>query len=99
MSSSDGKPRRYLSKPTAVDAMQWNPGFPGQTGAMVGWLLASGQGFTHPSGEGATTTIHLDGDYRPLEPGGWVLEREDGRFYTMSDQQFRDLYDVDGSTR
>lgn len=86
-------PTRYVSKPTVVEAMQWNPGDLVQAGVVIGWLMANSVSFHHPSGHGETTTIHLAGDYRPLAPGGWIFRREDGRFYTKPDDEFRQMYE------
>lgn len=57
-----------------VRAIRWNPGDPLETGHLVGWLMASGAGFCHPSGIGDTTTLAIktpDGEIL-AEPGDWT---------------------------
>lgn len=87
------RPIECTSKPVSVTALQWDPDDLVRTGVMVGWLMSHGISFRHPSGSGGTTTLQL-GDYRPIAPGGWVVKRADGRFDTLTDDEFRAAYDV-----
>ncbi len=82
-------PRTFVRRPLPVEAMQWQPGDPAAVGAMMGWLMAHDVHYRHPSGTGADTTIMLAGDFRPTQPGGWVMRLPNGQFYTRTDEQFR----------
>ena len=95
-------PAEFVSVPMRVTAMQWNPGDLRAAGAMVGWLMGNDVSFHHPSGSGATTTLHLAGDFKPIHPGGWVVAtRRDDRviWSTLTDADFKAHFARPGEVR
>ncbi len=88
------QPAQYVSKPVTVQAMRWVPGDLLQAGVMVGWLMSNGVTFRHPSGQGDTTTLLVDEESEPLQPGGWVVRHTDGRFETLTDDEFLARYQL-----
>jgi hypothetical protein len=95
-------PAEFVSVPVRVTAMQWNPADILAAGVMVGWLMRHDVPFTHPSGSGATTTLHLAGDFKPLQPGGWVVAApKNGKtiWSTLTNREFKDHFARPGEIR
>lgn len=93
-------PTRWRKKPVAIDAMQWNPSDPAATGRLVGWLMASGADFHHPSGGGASTTLAirtLEGDML-TQPGDWIIRGVAGEFYPCRGDIFEATYEPAAET-
>lgn len=63
---------------TSRRALVWQPGDLSAAGPVIGYLLAKGANFDHPSGTGATTTLRLrtpDGDLL-ARPGEWLVHAD-----------------------
>lgn len=87
--------RKFRKNPVVVEAAQWNPNDPAQVGTVVGWLMASGCDFHHPSGGGGTTTLAirtLEGDMT-AQPGDWIIRGTRGEFYPCKPGPFADTFE------
>ena len=85
--------------------MRWEPDDLEAAGTLVGWLMASGVEFNHPSGAGGTTTlaIHtLEGDML-ANPGDWIIRGVQGEFYPCKpdifDATYQNVVEVTYNTR
>ena len=59
-----------------AEAHRWRPGNVAEAGMVIGWLMAQGVDFYHPSGIGATTRLAIrrtPEDTVIAEPGDWIL--------------------------
>lgn len=78
----------YRTRPQAAEAVKWDPADMEQAGAMIGWLMARGAEWNHPSGMGETTTLAImtpEGEMTALR-GDWVV-----RFVHIGFMVFRPL--------
>jgi len=90
------RPRSYRKKPVVIMAIQWLPGDLGAAGACVGWLMAAGVDFHHPSGLGDSITLAirtLEGEM-VAQPGDWILRGVMGEFYPCRADIFAATYEV-----
>lgn len=87
-------PQQFTSRPFDVTAMQWTPGDLAAAGATVGWLMATGVEFSHPSGSDATTTLRIHGDGRHVaQPGDWIVHNPgQGRTFALPAEAFTAAY-------
>lgn len=87
-------PARFRKRPFTVTAMQWLPGDLASAGMMVGWLMANGVEFNHPSGEGETTTLRITGPGRhTAQSGDWIVRRDDGHTFALPADEFAAAYE------
>jgi hypothetical protein len=86
----------YRKKPVVIEAMQWQPGDLEQAGYLVGWLMAHGADFHHPSGRGDTTTLAIRGTGDPMiaNPGDWIVKGVKGEFYPCKPDIFEATYEL-----
>ena len=87
---------RYRKKPVEIEAVQWNPGDLGEAGILVGWLTRSGAEFSHPSGEGPTTTLAISTieGVMVAQPGDWIIRGVQGEFYPCKPDIFTATYEA-----
>ncbi len=89
------RPQRYRKRPVVIDAVQWRPDQFPEVGVVIGWLMANGVDFHHPSGRGGTTTLAirtLEGEML-AQPGDWIIRGVQGEFYPCKDSIFRETYE------
>lgn len=88
------RPRWFQRRPTRVLALQWRPDDPAAVGAMIGWLMAAGCEFRHPSGSGGATTLEIVTLEGPMlvAPGSWVIRGVAGEFYPCRGDIFAETY-------
>lgn len=75
---------------TSRRAFVWQPGDLAAAGPVIGYLLAKGADFDHPSGTGATTTLRLhtpDGDLL-AQPGDWLVHADGDHWQVVSAHAF-----------
>ena len=85
----------WRKKPVVVEAKCWQPGDLERAGEVVGWLMACGADFHHPSGLGDTTTLAiqtLEGEMT-AQPGDWIVKGTRGEFYPVKPDVFADTYE------
>ncbi|WP_405968957.1 hypothetical protein OG613_49005 (plasmid) [Streptomyces sp. NBC_00015] len=71
---------------TSRRAFPWQPGDLVAAGKLIGFLMAQGAVFDHPSGTGATTTLRLripDGSLL-ARPGEWLVHAEGDHWQVVS---------------
>lgn len=91
--------QRFRKRPVEVEAMRWIPDQFPEVGEVVGWLLAAGCDFHHPSGMGGTTTLAirtLEGEMLAL-PGDWIIRGVKGEFYPCKPDIFEATYEPAGA--
>jgi hypothetical protein len=91
----------YRKKPVVIEAMRWEPGDLAAAGEVVGWLMAHGADFHHPSGLGPTTTLAirtLEGEMT-ADPGDWIIRGVKGEFYPCKPDIFAVTYEPAGEKR
>jgi len=78
-----------------VEAMRWEPSDLLKAGLLVGWLMACGVDFYHPSGIGDTTTLAIktpDGEVI-ADPGDWIVKGARAAFSTCKPDDFAATYE------
>ena len=87
---------RWRKLPVEIEAAQWNPGDLLQAGEVVGWLMAHGADFHHPSGMGETTTLAIKTPEGEMlaRPGWWVIRGVAGEFYPCDPGVFEQTYEA-----
>lgn len=86
---------KYRKKPVVISAMQWQPGDLAAAGELVGWLMAAGCDFHHPSGGGDSTTLAirtLEGEML-AQPGDWIIRGVQGEHYPCKPDIFEATYE------
>jgi hypothetical protein len=93
-------PQRYRKRPVVVEAIQWRPDQYPDVGVTIGWLMANGVDFHHPSGTGDTTTLAirtLEGEM-VAQPGDWIIRGVKGEFYPCKHDIFETTYEPAATT-
>jgi len=86
---------KYRKRALVIEAMRWNSADPAAVGEMVGWLIAAGCDFHHPTGVGSTTTLAirtLEGEMT-TQPGDWIIRGVQGEFYPCKPDIFEATYE------
>lgn len=86
-----GKPCQNLE----VEAMRWEPGDLLKAGELVGWLMACGVDFYHPSGIGDTTTLAIKtpGGEITAFPRDWIVKGARAAFSIFKPDDFAATYE------
>jgi hypothetical protein len=87
--------QRFRKRPVVIEAMRWVPGDLVKAGELVGWLIAHGAGFHHPSGMGETTTLAirtLEGEML-AQPGDWIICGVKNELYPCREDIFAETYE------
>jgi len=87
---------KYRKRPVVIEAARWMPDQFPEVGEVVGWLMAAGCDFHHPSGMGGTTTLAirtLEGEML-AQPGDWIIRGVKGEFYPRKPDIFEATYEV-----
>ncbi|MFI1701428.1 hypothetical protein ACH419_36485 [Streptomyces bobili] len=75
---------------TSRRAFPWQPGDLAAAGQLIGYLMAQGADFDHPTGTGGTTTLRLripDGVLL-ARPGEWLVHSDSGDWQVVSAHTF-----------
>ncbi|MFF9158353.1 hypothetical protein ACF1AB_39705 [Streptomyces sp. NPDC014846] len=75
---------------TTRRAFCWQPGNLAAAGALVGYLMANGTAFDHPSGTGATTLLRLrlPGGDLLAQPGQWLVHADGDHWQVVTAHAF-----------
>ena len=93
--------QRWRKKPVVIEAMRWEPAAFPEVGAVVGWLMANGCDFHHPSDFGGETTLAirtLNGGAQLAQPGDWVIRDPTGEFRVCRPDVFEAAYEFAGES-
>jgi len=88
--------QKFRKRPVVIEAMRWTPDQFPEVGAVIGWLMAAGCDFRHPSGTGGTTTLAirtLEGEML-TQPGDWIIRGVKGEFYPVKPDIFLATYEA-----
>jgi hypothetical protein len=87
--------QRFRKRPVVIEAMRWVPGDLVMAGELIGWLIAHGGDFRHPSGMGETTTLAirtLEGEML-AQPGDWIICGVKNELYPCREDIFAETYE------